>query len=641
VYTPEEFEPGDNVGLHLVSSRDRDRSIKLVAVDFDAPEILPAAAAAFLPKTAGWGRASKPISQLLFVSPFERSLAHKDLCFEPDARDERARATLIEVRAEHQSMCPPSVHPNGERLAWLAEDITALVLEPKALRRGVDLLATYALIARYYNPRKARHFWGLYLAGFLHQLGLTLEECTAAVRLAGEHVRDPEVKDRLDAVRNTYAKPDDDPLAGAPRLAEEIGDKGKNFIASLRRIWGSGASDFITDDHGRKILSTSQQNVRRALAKLNVKLTHDTFADQQLISVDGQSVVPLDDTAITRLWLATDTRFGFRPPKDLFIDVMLDDARSHRFHPVRDYLASLSWDGVPRVETWLARYGSALDNEYTRAVGKLVLVAAVRRVRQPGCKFDELLVLESAQGWNKSTALRALCPKEEWFSDDLPLGLDAKQMIERTAGRWLIEVAELVGSKRETDHLKASLSRQVDGPVRMAYGRIPVAVPRQFVIIGTTNSGSYLKDMTGNRRFWPVRVKKFNVDGLTVDRDQLWAEAVALEENGASVRLDPRLYLFAASETEARRIEDAWEEPLAAFTEGLEGEKQRVGPQAVWSVLNVPLQQRDERASERVIAIMQRLGFSRVVVKEEKRSCRGWGRDLIEGIWRPPGWGKD
>ena len=148
-----------------------------------------------------------------------------------------------------------------------------------------------------------------------------------------------------------------------------------------------------------------------------------------------------------------------------------------------------------------------------------------------------------------------MCPDEAWFSDDLPLGVDSKQTIERTAGKWLIEASELQGyGKREAELLKGWLSRAVDGPCRLAYARLPVEAPRQFVVIGTTNKlTGYLKDSTGNRRFWPVRVDRFDVAALRRDRDQLWAEAAVRERAGESIRLDPSLYKAAGLEQEARR----------------------------------------------------------------------------------------
>ncbi len=231
------------------------------------------------------------------------------------------------------------------------------------------------------------------------------------------------------------------------------------------------AIDFERDDKGC-IIRNSFDNIRLALKKLGITLSYDEFAGVMLI--DGQ---PADDVGLNRLWVSIDDAFKFRPIRDTLVVLMDVDARLHSVHPVQHYLDQHVWDGVPRIDTWLSTYGGAEASEYVNAVGKLVLLAAVRRVRQPGCKFDELLVLESKQGTMKSSALRALCPDDQWFTDDLPLGTESKQVIERTAGRWIIEAAEMHGNRgRETEQLKAFLSRQVDGPVRLAYARLPTTV---------------------------------------------------------------------------------------------------------------------------------------------------------------------
>jgi predicted P-loop ATPase len=259
----------------------------------------------------------------------------------------------------------------------------------------------------------------------------------------------------------------------------------------------------------------------------------------------------------------------------------------------------------------LVNYAGAADTEYVRAVGALPLLAAVRRIRTPGAKFDELLILESRQGTGKSSALRALCPVDDWFSDDLPLGVDAKLVIERTAGKWLLEASELHGQRgRATETLKAFLSRQVDGPVRLAYGRLSVTVPRQFVIIGTTNQRtSYLKDATGARRFWPVSIKAVELAALQRDREQLWAEAQQREQ-GASLRLPTKLWATAAVEQEARRAVDPWEDELGPLLEGNGITRvTTIAVEAIWEKLGVAANQRDNRDADRVAAIMERLGF--------------------------------
>jgi hypothetical protein len=262
---------------------------------------------------------------------------------------------------------------------------------------------------------------------------------------------------------------------------------------------------FARNDKGR-IVANSLDNIRLALARLGTELKYDAFAREVL--VNGES---LEDSILDAIWVRIDDSFHFRPSKETLRTLLVTEAQRTAFHPVRVYLDGLQWDGQPRLDRWLTTYGGARASRYVAAVGALPLIAAVRRVRRPGCKFDELLILESPQGTLKSSALRALCPQEAWFSDDLPLGVDSKVTIERTAGKWIIEAAELHGQRgREVEQLKTFLSRQADGPVRLAYGRLPTTIPRQFVLIGSTNARlAYLKDTTGGRRFWPVTVRKF------------------------------------------------------------------------------------------------------------------------------------
>jgi predicted P-loop ATPase len=199
---------------------------------------------------------------------------------------------------------------------------------------------------------------------------------------------------------------------------------------------------------------------------------------------------------------------------------------------VLDYLDGLKWDGKTRIDRWLTTYGGADDTPYVSAVGRIMLVAAARRVRRPGCKFDEMPTFESPQGKDKSTALKVLAVEEDWFSDDLPLTADSQKVIEQTTGRWIVEVAELSGMRKaNVEHLKSFLSRQVDRS-RMAYGRLTTEKKREFIVVGTTNETAYLKDLTGNRRYWPVKTPIFDLAALRRDRDQLWAEAAAHEAAG-------------------------------------------------------------------------------------------------------------
>jgi hypothetical protein len=397
----------------------------------------------------------------------------------------------------------------------------------------------------------------------------------------------------------------------------------------------SVADEFVLD-RGRPC-RTSQHNIRLALRRLGVTVRHDVFQDRLLIDGLAGCGPLLDDHTMERMWLTVDAKFRFRPTKDFFWTVVSDEARRCSLHPVLDYLDSLVWDGKPRIDKFLSTYAGAESTPYTDAVGALMLIAAVRRVRKPGCKFDEMPVLEGAQGTNKSTALRILAEQDDWFSDDLPLGnVDSKRVIEALAGRWIVEAAELNGMKRgDIDHLKAFLSRTHDR-ARMSYDRLVTEVARQCVIIGTTNSAEYLRDSTGNRRFWPVAIKQFDIEALRRDRDQLWAEAAAREAQGESIRLSPSLWGAAADEQSERRIADPWEETIGAHLDGFEG---LLRIEDAWKLVGVPAGQRTQPQNQRLGDAMRQAGWERTRRRDSGDRTyvykKGQGDRWLE-VWRDP-----
>lgn len=210
-------------------------------------------------------------------------------------------------------------------------------------------------------------------------------------------------------------------------------------------------------------------------------------------------------------------------------------ANENRYHPVRDYLESLVWDGVPRVETLFIEFMGAEDNAYTRAVSRIALTAAVARIFAPGIKYDNVVVLVGPQGCGKSTILKKL--GRDWFSDTLTT-MQGKEAYEQIQGFWIIEIGELAAMKRyEVETVKQFTSKSEDS-YRAAYGHHVETHKRQCVFFGTTNTYDFLKDMTGNRRFFPVdvhpekAVKDVWKDLDTKTVDQIWAEAVSLFRNG-------------------------------------------------------------------------------------------------------------
>ena len=226
-----------------------------------------------------------------------------------------------------------------------------------------------------------------------------------------------------------------------------------------------------------------------------------------------------------------------------FKDALLAVVSSDRlYHPIKEYFSGLAWDGTKRIDTLLIDYFGAEDTPYTRAVIRKTLVAAVARIYEPGIKFDSILVLNGPQGMGKSTFFSLL--GKQWFSDSLSISdMRDKTAAEKLLGNWILEISEMSGiRKTEVEVVKSFVTRQ-DDKFRQAYGVNVESHPRKCVIVGSTNSeGGFLRDVTGNRRFWPVHVPgtgKFHPWELDCV-DQVWAEAIHLYKEGEELFLKGR-----------------------------------------------------------------------------------------------------
>jgi|GEM_PF-2553766 len=315
------------------------------------------------------------------------------------------------------------------------------------------------------------------------------------------------------------------------------------------------------------------------------------------------------DDALVTAWLQAECSLYVRPNQ--LQAAVLAASHLHPVHAVRDYLDALQWDRVPRLDTWLQSYLGVLDGPLIRAFGSKFLISAVARARLPGTKVDHMLILEGSQGDMKSSALEALMPAPELFTDDLgdALGKDAA---ERIAGKWLVEVAELDAMKRaEVTRIKSFITRRVDR-FRPAYGHWALDAPRQCVFAGSTNADAYLKDETGGRRFWPVRIGAIDLKALRAARDQLWAEAHERYAAGEHWWLeDKELIAAARAQQQARFVEDVWQPAI----ERLLGKSSEVTISTVLQELNIPLERQGQPEQNRVAKTLRVLGWERVQVR--------------------------
>lgn len=220
----------------------------------------------------------------------------------------------------------------------------------------------------------------------------------------------------------------------------------------------------------------------------------------------------------------------------------------HPFHPVIDYLSHLKWDGISRLEFLFQTYLGAEDNAYVRALSKMSFVAAITRIFSPGTKFDTAVVFVGPQGLGKTTFIRTMAKFPEWYTDNIQT-LD-RSAIENIQGTWLVELGELSALKKnEVEEIKSFMSRQVDR-ARLSYGKYAVSLPRTCIFFGTTNTYSFLKDSTGERRFYPVDVGvvpplKSVIYDLPNEVDQLWAEALYFYNLRTPLILSPELISYA------------------------------------------------------------------------------------------------
>jgi predicted P-loop ATPase len=380
-----------------------------------------------------------------------------------------------------------------------------------------------------------------------------------------------------------------DPTNGisAHALAQK-GSKGseralRRAIATARLSGDDWTNGLVRSKDGRII--ADERNVMHALRaapELRGLLRFDAFA----LQIQFVHSPPWRDVEVFERWADHDDVEGLVWLQDQGIPYRSVNgvrgcitvvARENTIHPVREYLDGLTWDDASRLDSWLTTHlGATGDARYLSAVGRAFLISAVARVYVPGVKADHMLVLEGIQGGRKSTIAEKLAVRDDWFADSIGNVRD-KDTAMQLAGRWLVEFAELEAMRKsEVTAMKAFVSRRID-KYRPPYGRTVVDVPRQCVFLGTTNESVYLKDQTGNRRYWPVRCGKVDIGAIERDRDQLWAEAVRAFRVGEQWWLSDEIAALAAQEQAERVAEHEIEEGVKEFVaKRVADEKERV-----------------------------------------------------------------
>ncbi|MER9277640.1 virulence-associated E family protein [Mesorhizobium sp. M0522] len=378
----------------------------------------------------------------------------------------------------------------------------------------------------------------------------------------------------------------------------------------------------------------SLDNAVMAIRKLGVVFRFDEFRQKVVCEgLEGRVGVTMDDIVL-HVRKAVIQTLGFDPEPAHTRDAIRLLAQENSFNPVLDFIDAQQWDGGLRIDEWLIRYVGAEDNELNRAFGRAVLVAGVRRARRPGSKFDCVLVLEGPQGRGKSSVLKIMAGGEDFFSDEIAIGVSYKEQQELISGKWIVELPELAGLNRaEVSRVKQFITKTHDR-ARGAFQRSVEEMPRRCIFVGTTNDSQYLRDATGNRRFWPVTVGKIDLKALAEDMPQLWAEAAMAEREAADPISIPETLWAAAAERQAERVAgDPWEDvllsALPAYAKVAEGEL-RISTQTVFEkIMNMEMRHARMADYRRLGDCMRQLGWSGPKV------LRLDGAN-VKGYWKAP-----
>lgn len=437
----------------------------------------------------------------------------------------------------------------------------------------------------------------------------------------------------------------DDMAWEALSAAASAADKPRDYLAKVQRAYQKGKENpwtphkqFIRwpDWYGKPLNTLT--NTVMALDMLDESFYYDKCSYKNMI-VEPHAKSIIDDVMMGRLRLKIRDKFGFEPGKDVMYDAIMHCCSEAPIHPFEIWLNSLTWDGVDRLDSLLPVYFGAKDTELNRALSRIMLIAAVRRVRHPGCEFQLFIVLQGPQGKGKSKALKILVGLEYFSDHNILVAHSPQKQMEMMEGVVIYELAELQGiTDRTIEAVKAFASRQVDQD-RMVWHRFKDYRPRQCIFIGTVNDLHFLHDRTGNRRFGPVAIAEIDLKAIERDRDQLWAEAAAREARGESIEVPERLWAAAAKEQDERLVIEPWDDALAdieikgaSLIQWTEGQLRIRSRDIMTSqqLLSIPPEHQTQAHSKRLGHVMRRLGWRGPLLvwfpKDQSRD-RGFTKD--------------
>jgi len=324
----------------------------------------------------------------------------------------------------------------------------------------------------------------------------------------------------------------------------------------------------------------------------------------------GEDSGPLSDYEVSALKHYLFQKYGYSASVKTIREAILFVARQTVYHPVRSWLRSLTWDGVPRLDNWLIDYAGARRERYSQLVASKTLIGAVQRIIEPGCKMDYMLVLEGEQGSGKSTLCQVLAVQPQWYAGLEPdTGKDAKMTLGQ---KWIIEFAEVDALKeRGPSAVKSFLASSVDN-FRPPYAARTADYPRQSIFIGTVNpgaSGQYLNDATGGRRYWPVRTGVIDIQGVREALPQLYAEAMHRYLGGERPYVDRAFETIMAQAVALRYEVSPIQDTLARYF----SRRKDHGPVTlmflVTNVLGITSERYDARAKRAVMNALTAMGY--------------------------------